>query len=56
MKKVAKRAAPKVMPNLLCLFMASEEAVGDMAVENESSLQHSVRLYSCATDGSRGPV
>ena len=51
------KAAPKVMPPvLLCWCTTSEVDVGGMAVEIESSHQHSMTYCCCVTDGSREAV
>lgn len=39
------KAAPKVMPILLCWLSMSETDIGDLPVENESSFHHSVSFY-----------
>jgi len=36
--------------------MSAQDIRGGMAVEVESSLQYSITLYCCVTDGSRGSV
>ena len=50
-------AALKVMaPILLCWPTASEMDVHGMAVETEPACQYSIKLFYCATDGSKGAV
>ena len=51
-----KRAAPKVLPSILCWSIMSEADVDDMAVEAEPSYQYSITCCCHATDGSREAV
>jgi len=56
-KWLVTKAAPKVIPPILLgVPMTSEEHVGGMTEEAESSQQFSITFCCCVTDGSRGTV